>query len=166
VAREQESKAEKPDGSEGGQVEGTNECSRAELSLGEQESVGEQEQASDAKEPDETAVSKGEGQQQKTIMAPPGSLGLGLTNTTESNGTVASTVHPFSVLTGTILRGDDIIAIDGEYVSLMNASEIGSVLALKIGSERKLTVRACVPSNGRQFQKTKADTKRAKPPLM
>jgi L-lactate utilization protein LutC len=133
AARERETKAKKQVKEEAERTKGA-----------EQELVGVKDQFSALKEPGEAGVCQGEDQPLTTIVAPPGSLGLIIFNMTESRGTVVKRVNAFNVLAEKISPGDSIIAIDGEGVSLMNACEIGTIMAIKSGLERKLTV----PSNG------------------
>ena len=111
---------------------------------------------------EEPGVSQGEESTQKTVVAPPGSLGLIITNIAESKGTVISEVRSASVLADKISPGDRIIAIDGEDVSVLTASEISTIMADRSNSERVLTVRAPSPNQQFEFLSTKSSTKAKK----
>jgi C-terminal processing protease CtpA/Prc len=77
------------------------------------------EEALAKEEPDEPGVCQGEEAMQKTVVAPPGSLGLIIANIAESQGTVVSNVCSSSVLADQLSPDDRIIAIDGEDMSLI-----------------------------------------------
>jgi hypothetical protein len=98
------------------------------------------EEASNEKDSGESEASQRKEQPRKTVVAPPGSLGIIISNRTKSKGSVVSDVRTTSVLKGKISPGDRIIAIDGEDVSHMTASEISRLIAGKTHSEKKLTL--------------------------
>jgi hypothetical protein len=77
-----------------------------------------------------------------TVMAPPGMLGIILTNRNDSRGTVVSGVRTASVLATQVSPGDQIIAIDDEDVSQMNVKEITTIMTRKSGFTRVLTLLA------------------------
>jgi len=76
----------------------------------------------------------------KTVVAPPGKLGLILANKPDGRGTIVSGVRPTSTLVDLISTGDRIIAVDGEDVSHMNVSELTTIMTRKSDFDRKLTV--------------------------
>jgi hypothetical protein len=76
----------------------------------------------------------------KSVVAPPGKLGLILANKPDGRGTVVSGVRPTSALVEKISTGDRIIAVDGEDVSHMNVSELTTIMTRKSDFDRKLTV--------------------------
>ncbi len=79
-----------------------------------------------------------------TVVAPPGKLGIILTDRTDSRarGTYVyvSRVLTASVLATQVNPGDRIIAIDNEDVSQMNAKEVATIMARKSEFERVLTL--------------------------
>jgi len=76
----------------------------------------------------------------KTVVAPPGKLGIFLASKTYSKGAVVFEVSTSSVLADKVSPEDRIIAIDGEDVSGMTVSEIATILDRKSEFERILTV--------------------------
>mmetsp|Transcript_6815 Transcript_6815/g.15551 ORF Transcript_6815/g.15551 Transcript_6815/m.15551 type:complete len:1095 (-) Transcript_6815:67-3351(-) len=71
-----------------------------------------------------------------TVVAPAGTLDIALKNCLLGLGTFVTFVG--KVLEKQISPGDRIIAIDGEDVSRLNVKEVKSIMARKIGSERRL----------------------------
>jgi len=76
----------------------------------------------------------------KTVVAPPGKLGLILANKSDGRGTVVSGVRAGSALAESIAIGDRIIAVDGEDVSYMNVAELTTIMSRKSDFHRKLSV--------------------------
>lgn len=76
----------------------------------------------------------------KTVIAPPGKLGLILANKSDGRGTVVSGVRSGSALAESINIGDRIIAVDGEDVSCMNVAELTTIMTRKSDFQRKLSV--------------------------
>lgn len=74
------------------------------------------------------------------MIAPPGKLGIILTNRTDSRGTVVSDVRTLSVLADRVSPGDRIVEIDGEDVSRMNNREIMTIMEEKAEFERVLVI--------------------------
>lgn len=84
-----------------------------------------------------------------TLIAPPGKLGILLSNAKSSrqgNGdstgpTHVSAVRSTSVLAGKVHVGDIFVSIDGEDVTLMNSKEITNIMAESNGRSRVLRFR-------------------------
>jgi hypothetical protein len=116
-----------------------NEAAKPKTTRGTKPSVPAEE-ASNELEPGESGVSQGDESTEKTVMAPPGNLGIIISNLVKSKGTMVSNVRTTSVLLDKVSPGDRIIAIDGEDVSLLTASELSKIMASKKESEKKLTI--------------------------
>jgi hypothetical protein len=115
-------------------------------------------ESSNEEEVDESGESIGGQTTEKTIMAPPGSLGIIISNLSKSKGTMVSDVLTKSVLLDKVLPGDRIIAVDGEDVSLLTAAELSKIIASKKESEKKLTI--VTPLNGGQVSLIKDKKKK------
>ena len=77
-----------------------------------------------------------------TLIAPPGKLGILLSNAESNTGpTHVSAVRSTSVLAGQVHVGDVFVGIDGEDVTLMNSKEITSIMARKSEFQRELRLR-------------------------
>jgi C-terminal processing protease CtpA/Prc len=76
----------------------------------------------------------------RTVIAPPGKLGLILANKSDGKGTVVSGVRSGSALAESMGIGDRIIAVDGEDVSHINVAELTTIMTRKSDFERKLLV--------------------------
>jgi hypothetical protein len=80
----------------------------------------------------------------KTILAPPGKLGIVIDTTVE--GPVVHNVNQGSRLEGKIFPGDIIVAIDNVDTRAMSASAITALMVKTASQQRKLTVRRADPS--------------------
>eukprot|EP00578_Thalassiosira_sp_NH16_P008286 CAMPEP_0181111352 /NCGR_PEP_ID=MMETSP1071-20121207/19226_1 /TAXON_ID=35127 /ORGANISM="Thalassiosira sp., Strain NH16" /LENGTH=1073 /DNA_ID=CAMNT_0023195233 /DNA_START=103 /DNA_END=3322 /DNA_ORIENTATION=+ len=83
------------------------------------------------------------------IVAPPGKLGILLSNSKSSSSTGGgpthvSAVRSESVLAGKVHVGDIFVSIDGENVTRMNSKEITNIMARKAEFERVLKFRPLV----------------------
>jgi len=74
------------------------------------------------------------------VIVPTGKLGITLANCRDGKGTVISEVRQSSVLSGSLVAGDKLVAIDGLDVRGMAVSQISSILASRSQHERQLTV--------------------------
>ena len=74
------------------------------------------------------------------VIVPPGKLGLILANRNDESGTVISAIRDHSTLKGTLSPGDKLVAVDGEDVTSMHASQITSLIVSKAERERRLTM--------------------------
>ena len=74
------------------------------------------------------------------VIVPPGKLGLILANRNDGSGTVISAIRDHSTLKGTLSPGDKLVAVDGEDVTSMHASQITSLIVSKAERERRLTM--------------------------
>jgi hypothetical protein len=83
-----------------------------------------------------------------TLIAPPGKLGILLSNAESNTGpTHVSAVRSTSVLAGQVHVGDIFVSIDEEDVSLMNSKEITNIMARKSEFERELRLRPLASYN-------------------
>jgi len=78
----------------------------------------------------------------KTVLVPPGKLGIVIANQKYSLGTVISSVHPSSALSELILPGDRILEIDEEDVSQLKMTEISKIISRKYEFEKELVLLA------------------------
>ena len=73
------------------------------------------------------------------VIVPPGKLGIVLANRQDGKGTVVEEVRPSSVMTGMVKCGDKIVAVDEKDVTSMTVNEITTLMASRVGSERRLS---------------------------
>lgn len=78
----------------------------------------------------------------KTVLVPPGKLGIVIANQKYSLGTVISSVHPSSALSKQVLPGDRILENDEEDVSQLNMTEISKIISCTYEFEKKLVLLA------------------------
>jgi len=79
-------------------------------------------------------------ERQIVIIAPPGRLGVILSNATSTGGTVVMEVREFSPLFERIGVGDKIIAVDDENVAGMTVTELTNLMSKKANVHRTLTI--------------------------
>ena len=78
--------------------------------------------------------------QSVVVVAPAGKLGIILANRKDGKGSVVSEVRPSSVLQGSLIAGDKLVAIDGRDVTGMVVSQITSIMSARSNQERRLTI--------------------------
>ena len=79
-------------------------------------------------------------ERQIVVIAPPGRLGVILSNATSTGGTVVMEVREFSPLFERIGVGDKIIAVDDENVAGMTVTELTNLMSKKSNVHRTLTI--------------------------
>lgn len=79
-------------------------------------------------------------ERQIVIIAPPGRLGVILSNAPSTGGTVVMEVREFSPLFERIGVGDKIIAVDDENVAGMTVTELTNLMSKKANVHRTLTI--------------------------
>lgn len=86
------------------------------------------------------------------VVVPPGRLGVVLANRNGGKGTIIAEVRKSSVLHGMITRGDRMVAIDGEDVSMMTMGEITAIMMEKSDQRRRLTILTSVDKINNQYR--------------
>ena len=80
------------------------------------------------------------GQKKLVVVAPPGTLGVILSNRKHGEGIIVAQIRQFSALHQRLSPGDLLIGVDDDDVTSMTVSEITELMASRADRERRLTV--------------------------